>query len=373
MAALLGLAAAAGLAEGLVRVLAPQSVAVPWQDEVGGITAPRPNVRGRHAIPDTFDVTVSFNGQRFRATREYQSEPGPGVLRIAVLGDSFTFGFGANDEETYPAQLERVLIQRARERGEHVAVEVLNAGNGGTGTGEQALWYDRWVKDFHPVVVILTVTSNDVEDDLNRRLFVQGEDGSVTPRPRHELEGADSRLRWIRTVVNAMPGYGFLAQHSQLLGLARNAVSKLLTRWRAAAWVQADSPSVEQGGGQDAWHDGLAVLKGELRWLHRAAQEAGAQLVVVFVPSRESIYASPRPWAGSVQAKSRDIVGALSETALQEGIPFADLTPYVRDRAGQLEPQLYYDGRDTHPNPLGYRVIAEGVADLVVRPAGRVP
>jgi PIN domain nuclease of toxin-antitoxin system len=130
------------IAEGLVRVFMPQSVAVPLQDEINGVTAPRPNVRGRHAIPNTFDVTVSISSQRFRGRRDFTAKPERGVLRIAVLGDSFTFGIGANDDETYPAVLQQLLQERLARTGSYQGVEVLNAGVGGTGTGEQALWYE---------------------------------------------------------------------------------------------------------------------------------------------------------------------------------------------------------------------------------------
>src|SRR5438477_551526 len=164
------------LLEVVVRAFFPQSVVVPWQDELNGITAPRPNVQGRHAIPHTFDVTISFSSQRFRGTREFAQTPALGSIRIATLGDSFTFGYGANDEETYPANLERKL------KPDHV--EVINAANAGTGTGEQALWYDLWVKQFNPQIVILTITSNDVDDDSARHLFTLDEKGNARPLPR---------------------------------------------------------------------------------------------------------------------------------------------------------------------------------------------
>ena len=46
----------------------------------------------------------------------------PGVKRVVAIGDSFTFGLGAEDGETYPAQLE---VELERRRGDGRA-EVLN-------------------------------------------------------------------------------------------------------------------------------------------------------------------------------------------------------------------------------------------------------
>jgi len=59
-------------------------------------------------------------------------------------------------------------------------------------------------------------------------------------------------------------------------------------------------------------------------------------------------------------------VARLREVASKERIPFTDLTPVIRERAGQLDEPLYYNGRlDTHPTPKGYRIIAEAVATFL--------
>src|SRR4029079_9523596 len=166
--------------EWLVRTFAPQQLSVPLGATVDGIISQRPNIHGRYAVPGVFDTTVTINSQRLRSETEYGSEPPAEVTRIAVLGDSFTFGIGANDGETYPAQLERMLRETVR-------VQVINAGVGGTGTGEQARRFDLLVKQFHPHIVVLTAISNDVDDDLDRGLFVLDSSGEVHPRPLEEL------------------------------------------------------------------------------------------------------------------------------------------------------------------------------------------
>ena len=154
------------MAEGVVRLFSPQPVCVPWQGELSGVMAPLPNVRGRFAVPDTFETIISFNSQRFRGLKEYSQIPLTGVTRIVTLGDSFTFGFGANDDETYPAHLEQRLNTRLSGSRRHGKVEVINASNAGSGTGDQALFFSIWVARFQPHVVILNVHANDVDDDF---------------------------------------------------------------------------------------------------------------------------------------------------------------------------------------------------------------
>jgi lysophospholipase L1-like esterase len=326
------------LLEVLVRVFFPQSVVVPWQDEVNGITAPRPSVSGRHSIPHAFDVTISFSRQRFRGTMLFAQAPATGSVRIATLGDSFTFGYGANDDESYPANLERAL------RNNHA--EVINAANAGTGTGEQALWYDLWVTNFHPRIVILAVTSNDVDDDAVRRLFALDASGVAVPLPRQS-----NRVRIPRQIINAIPGYNYLAQHSQLCGLIRNALSAAL------------APKGMNMSQDTFAKEGLSLMSAEVRWLNSRVHQDDSHLVVVFVPNRESIYASTAGWANDIRWKSKAMIDALSSCCKKDQIPFLDLSPQLRERSSQ---RLYYEGPDTHPTPEGYRAIAEIIAGFLV-------
>lgn len=357
------------IAEGIIRVVTPQAVAFPWQDEVNGITAPRPGARGRHAIPNTFDVTVTFNSQRFRDRKDFRPEPEPESLRLAILGDSFTFGYGANDDETYPAQLERILQENLSEKRDVKAkgVEVINAGNGGTGTGEQALWYDIWVKNFRPQIVVLTVGPNDVDDDLARGLFFLDESGEASPRPLENLRNADESLRSTRWFLNGIPGYSFLAQHSQLLALLRNTGSAIIKNRRKGAFTNSSNVSAEAGAKNRFVQEGIPMLAAEIEWLNARVRGAGAHLGVVFVPRSESVYESQVSWANEARWKSEIIVNALKEVCSKNAIPFSDLVPLVREEAKHTSQPLYYDGLDYHPNPNGYKAIAEAVAEFLIR------
>ena len=51
--------------------------------------------------------TVTINQQGFRATREFAKDIPAGKTRILCTGDSFTFGYGVGDSDTWCAQLEK--------------------------------------------------------------------------------------------------------------------------------------------------------------------------------------------------------------------------------------------------------------------------
>ena len=347
------------LGEWLVRTFAPQQLSVPLGATVDGIISQRPNIHGRYAVPGVFDTTVTINSQRLRSETEYGFEPPAEVTRIAVLGDSFTFGIGANDGETYPAQLERMLRETVR-------VQVINAGVGGTGTGEQARRFDLLVKQFHPHIVVLTAISNDVDDDLDRGLFVLDSNGEVHPRPLEELAAEDRRARTSRHLTSLLPGYAYLSQHSQLLNLVRDAVNETIVEHRRASASRAMPVSEKTNLAESYRFYGLPLMAGEIRWLQQTVQASGARLVVVFVPQREAVYSSAVPWTEDVRWKTNAIEEKLRQVCLEKQIPFLNLTPRLREVAEQTSRPLYYEGRDTHPTPAGYQLIGEEVAHFLL-------
>jgi lysophospholipase L1-like esterase len=336
------------LAEWIARVLVPARAAIPWTDWIEGITTARPSQRGRLRASPNFDVEVAINSQRFRGPKEFTAQRPPNVLRIATLGDSVTFGWGANDDATYPAQLEQILAEALRPS----AVEVLNAGVCATGTGEQALYYDLWVRRFSPQLLILNVFVNDVGDDAARGLFFRTAEGTFAPRAAGRSAGGGHSPGPAAIGFELFPGHLFLARHSRLFNLLWEAALEARSRW-------AEEPSAR------FLHEGLPILSGEVSWLNQRARQEGARLAVVFLPPRELIYPSQPAWARKIETQSKAIVNALRVTCAQERIPFADLTPAVRAASLGDDQPLYFPEQDGHPTPRGYRVIAEAAASFL--------
>jgi hypothetical protein len=73
-----------------------------------------------------FAVNVRLNALGFREPRLPSPKP-PGVLRVVALGDSFTQGYGVEEDEAWPRRLETALD--ARHPGRY---QVVNLGVPGT-------------------------------------------------------------------------------------------------------------------------------------------------------------------------------------------------------------------------------------------------
>lgn len=83
------------------------------------------------------------------------------ATRIAVLGDSFTFGVGVGVDDTIPAQLERAI---AAETGREV--EVLNFGVPGLNVEEVAEQFEPFASRWSPDTVLYLVFANDLDHGI---------------------------------------------------------------------------------------------------------------------------------------------------------------------------------------------------------------
>lgn len=354
------------IAETIARLAAPYPIAFPWMDQINGVTVPLPNVHGRHFVPGVYDTTFSFSSQRFRGQQVYTPKPGPQVIRIAALGASFTFGSGANDVDTYPFQLQSILQEQSRRNGWNRTIEVINAGIAGSVTAEQALWYENWVRGFHPDIVILNVAC--AADHLTG-LFQIDHDDRVAPRIGSESQAAGSETLAVRRLVHRVPGFTFLAEHSELFNLFRIAEGETIRRRRDSALGVNSTVSDPTSPTKELVEEELRFESGEVMWLKGRVEQSGAAFAVVVLPCRENIYRSQSRWAPRIRKEYPLVVNALHGLSMAEGIPFTELSSVLIEES-DAEPPLYYDGEfETHPTPAGYRVIAHAVAAFLVERA----
>ena len=98
---------------------------------------------------------VNTNSQGLRGTAEYAVRKR--TTRIAVYGDSFTFGEEVNDDQTYAYQLQQQLFPDS---------EVLNFGIHGYGHDQIYLYMQETLDNYDPDIVILGY----IRDDARRNM-----------------------------------------------------------------------------------------------------------------------------------------------------------------------------------------------------------
>lgn len=111
---------------------------------------------------DGVDVAINSRGLR---DHEYPLGKPRGTVRILVLGDSNTFGWGVPLEATFPKQLERLLNDAGRGQ---PRFEVINAGVGNYNTAMEVAYLETRGLAYAPDVVIVGWFINDAEPTPRR-------------------------------------------------------------------------------------------------------------------------------------------------------------------------------------------------------------
>jgi len=104
---------------------------------------------------------------------------GPGNCRVALVGDSFTFGDGVRFEDSWGYRLEQLLPQGCR---------VLNFGVGGYGVDQMYLRYKRDVPSWKPNLVILSFIDPDLDRTMSAYSWLFFDQGNSLPKPRFLLD-----------------------------------------------------------------------------------------------------------------------------------------------------------------------------------------
>lgn len=237
--------------------------------------------------------------------------------RIAIVGDSFTFGLEVRYEETWGHQLEVALGPE---------YQVLNFGVDGYGVDQAYLRYRRDVLSWHPDTVILGV----INDDFKRTMGVYGflsfpEWVIPFPKPRfvirgHALETLNVPLAkpadlFAKGSIRDLPFIEYDWSFQQLEWERRFYHHAYSVRLLLSRYPRRPTP------GRTVSDEAMkAVNGGLLRSFVKAAREQGSTPIVVFFPSMEDL-----------MPESRGRMGIAAEVLRAEGIPYLDMTDCVSD------------------------------------------
>lgn len=112
-------------------------------------------------VPGSHYLGAEINAAGFRG-RQYDLDKGDPVFRIACIGDSICFGFGARVGETFSDYLERMLNEFFAGDGQRF--EVLNFGVTGYDTPQIIENYRVRARAYDPDLVIYAYTINDPQE-----------------------------------------------------------------------------------------------------------------------------------------------------------------------------------------------------------------
>ena len=341
---------AALFAEVYLRLLKPQPMMPRYVTDGGdGIRGNIPNSVYRHITPEV-DVELRVNGQGFRADHDLEIPKPDGLLRIAILGDSFFMGYEADLEESFAGQIESQLAARG------IRAEVVNLSVSGFGTAESLVALESRGLPFEPDLVVLEWHSTDPMDNLRSGLYRLDENGELIRGNPAYLPAIATRDRLMR-----IPGYAFLIQHSHLYAALRERAGRFVKNLMVMRmpWHRAPEPppepvevATEPEPSPDGAPDIGALDRALVRRIQQVSKDAGADFVVFDVP----LTFSRTEFATSLQLLDADFVA---------GLPV--LSPLARFQAeASPDLKLYLEEGAGHWSPRGNVIAAELVADYVV-------
>ena len=334
---------ALGLGEAGARLLAPPPMGPVWfahDPELGAI--PVPGEQGERAFPGAYRFSFRHDTQGLRVV---PAAAGVAAKRtVLVLGDSYAYGLGVDDEQTFCNLLQEELRSGAPAR-------VVNAGNPAKGTDYALRFYLAREATFRPDVVLLAFFKNDFGDNARGAYFSLTPAGALVPRPLQDARSARRRL------LERLPGFGWLLGNSQLVNLLRQA-AVILTFERDRPGQPSSVRRSPDGPRGFTWVDPLRQeeTRRYLAALRDAVREHGASLLVFYVPDARDTWLARqgRPPAPDETA-FQEIAGGL-------GLRSLSLTPVLAASPEPLERLYFAEG---HWTPAAHAIAARALAEAM--------
>jgi len=203
--------------------------------------------------------------------------------RVALVGDSYTFGLEVRYEESWGSQLEARLS---------TPVQVLNFGVDGYGVDQAYLRYHRDVRPWHPDMVILAFINHDLYRTMVVYPFISMPDWLI-PFPKPRFDVVDGALKLVNVPLAGVNAYLSMGRIDELpfvdLTPGYDAESwewkwyhrSYLARFLFGAFPRWAPPS------SLATPDKIATINKEiLLTFIREVQSEGAEPLLVYLPNR---------------------------------------------------------------------------------------
>jgi hypothetical protein len=275
-------------------------------------------------IPDFWGkgVGVRTNGQRFRATYDIAPAVAPGKTRVVCSGDSFTFGDGVDNRDTWCEQL------AARDP----RIEPVNLGQGGYGS-DQA--YLRFLRDTKPLAHQVHVFAF-IDDDFKR---MQLNTFLGFGKPVLTLENG------VLTVGN-VPVPRYATSHTWL-----NAIPRALLETRSGQLAKRvlNKYGAPKGSGAEKDAETRIVLRAMFAELKRVNEQRGSRLFLAHLPTLDEL-GGVDPWTAF-----------LEDAARAEQIPLIDVLAAFRSRTDAKSLFLAETTAAGHYNAAGHAAVAEEI------------
>jgi lysophospholipase L1-like esterase len=283
-----------------------------------------PHAKGQFKMEDSVsEVKINSRGLRLDKDHSYARHGKP---RLAIMGDSFTWGYGVDNDERFSDILERDFFR--------TEVEVFNAGVIGYGTDQELLLYENEITKYQPDVVILALDLTDIYYD-NYQTLAYG-----YPKPHFEKDDKGGvRLNNIAALRNYNPAdsKAFATGGLRVIKFLRERLnsSPLITDAYLKYLVYSNKVDLE-------------LSERLIKRFEASVKKDGGKFLVFIVPSRGDVR------RGRPNYLVQEMVNFLQSNHILHCFPFD------RFKEVQKTTNLYFVN-DEHFNEAGNRLAAEEI------------
>ncbi len=329
-----------------LRLFVPVSDPLPrgLYDADANLLISEPHDQGTYIKNPDINADYLINSAGWNSPHEYTPQKQPGVLRIAVIGDSYVESMEVDLDKSFLALLETTLAQASGQ-----PVEVYNFGKSGAPLSEYLQIMRYVTATYAPDIVIVNIVDNDFEESfvefglpyfLN---FDLAADGSIVEIPPVPYEPSKQ-----------VEGFRVLAHSALVRFLAYN-----LDYLPRLKMMRMNEPVEQTESDDSARRTKLdALVRYVFGQYADLASGADSHLLLVIDGPRADLYKG-RP----LEESDTFIYHDVSQAAVDElGIPLLDLTTPFAEAYSQTERRLNFEN-DYHWNEYGHQIVAQALAD----------
>lgn len=310
----------------------------------------------------------------------------PEAADIVTIGDSHTYGFNVSANDSWPKKLEQLCSDR-----------VYSLALGGYGPAQYHYLMENKALKLNPQLIIVGFYfGNDLADAYksiyNKTYWKHMRNPDISIRLESSLDKKSTGGRESRKFVE--PLRVWLGGHSvffrllsfHLFDKIRLLETKIMLKENGKVtfikqpefgvntiinpYIQSDLLNLDDY----RIKEGLRITLELFNQMNTVCSEKGIDFLVLMIPTKESIYAeyieNNRNLANSesidlLLMNERKANGIMKTFFQEHNLDYLDvLTPLSKS---SREKQIFFSNDDTHPNRLGYEVIAEAINDYLLK------
>jgi len=328
-----------GIGELATRWLVPQNLSGSWRIQSDrGVMYNKSGGTALHTFGER-EVLYRFNEYHLRGAPVV-----PDVPSVLFLGDSHTFGWLLDEEDTYVSVLARLSMETfGPDR-----YQFLNGGAGGWGTADMLAYLEDKGPELKPSFVVVFQDMDDVRRAKSSGLYDRVSEMNLELKPLRKDRPASN----FKQAINALPGYQWLMEHSHLVQLIRQTVIRLAVR-----------PSSAVGGVQVDASDAVELVKAIYIRMKEWCDANNAQLLVVTTGIQNYSHREAKSRTGHWPVDAI-FASEAEEFFANHRIPYRDVAPWVEAEIGDRLSDFKIP-QEGHINETGAKLIAMHAWDFL--------